>query len=98
MGAFFGAMKHSLQPMNLSATSKQRGKDSDRRGRRVPKETFGKGPNRKIIFGDARSSGIAERTLWRAKSKLRIKAGKDGFQTEWRWNLPDTNTKSATQA
>jgi hypothetical protein len=46
----------------------------------------------KTVFKDARSAGISERTLWRAKSKLKIKAGKEGFQSEWHWSLPDTNS------
>jgi len=50
----------------------------------------------KQIFKDARGSGISERTLWRAKSKIKAKASKEGFQTEWHWSLADT--KSAKPA
>jgi hypothetical protein len=46
----------------------------------------------KQILKDARGIGISERTLWRAKSKLKVKAGKEGFQTEWHWSLPDTKS------
>jgi putative DNA primase/helicase len=46
----------------------------------------------KKVFKDARESSVSERTLWRAKSKLKVKAGKEGFQTEWHWSL---DTKSA---
>lgn len=36
----------------------------------------------------AKEAGIAERTLWRAKTALGVKAVKGGFQEGWNWSLP----------
>jgi hypothetical protein len=36
----------------------------------------------------AEANGIAERTLFRAKSSLKIIAKKDGPNGEWTWRLP----------
>lgn len=40
------------------------------------------------IAKQSRQAGIAERTLWRAKSALRVKADKRGEEGAWRWWLP----------
>ncbi len=47
-----------------------------------------------VVKAEARQAGIAERTLWRAKDKLGVKAQKDGFKGGWVWSLP----KAATDA
>lgn len=46
----------------------------------------------------ARSAGIAERTLFRAKADLGVKAGKDGFEGPWFWSLTPKAAKAATSA
>jgi len=43
----------------------------------------------------AKANGIAERTLFRAKSDLGISAEKKGQNGQWRWRLPEI-PKSAT--
>lgn len=40
------------------------------------------------IKKQAREAGISERTLWRAKTSLKIKATKDGITGGWKWCLP----------
>jgi hypothetical protein len=44
--------------------------------------------SRKIIKADANASGISEASLRRAKSKLGVKAYKDGMAGGWFWRLP----------
>jgi putative DNA primase/helicase len=39
----------------------------------------------------ANANGIAERTLYRAKSELGIKAEKKGQSGQWQWRLPETH-------
>jgi hypothetical protein len=46
----------------------------------------------------ARAAGIAERTLFRAKRDLGVKADKDGFRGGWVWSLPPKPAKGATPA
>jgi putative DNA primase/helicase len=54
------------------------------------------GPVRaKKIKEGARASGISLRTLDRAKSKLQVVAGPDGFGGPWVWRLPECATVSA---
>ena len=36
----------------------------------------------------AKEAGIAERTVWRAKTTLGVKAVKGGFEGGWKWSLP----------
>ena len=38
---------------------------------------------------EAQKAGIALRTLDRAKAKLQVEAGPDGFEGPWVWRLPD---------
>lgn len=51
--------------------------------------TLAKGPiaSRDIIKA-ARDNGISERTLWRGKKRLGVKARKSGFTGAWEWALP----------
>jgi DNA repair protein RadA/Sms len=42
-----------------------------------------------VVFDNARSAGIAEATLRRAKSALGIKAIKGEFAGQWVWSLPE---------
>jgi hypothetical protein len=46
----------------------------------------------------ARAAGIAERTLFRAKHDLGVKADKDGFRGGWVWSLSPKAAKAATPA
>ncbi len=50
------------------------------------------------IFEEAKSANIAERTLKRAKEKMKINARKDGFGKEgyWIWELPTTAKEAST--
>ncbi|MCA9070447.1 MAG: hypothetical protein KDA84_16055 [Planctomycetaceae bacterium] len=41
---------------------------------------------------DAKADGISERTLQRAKKKLGVDAGPDGFGGPWVWRLADSPT------
>jgi hypothetical protein len=43
----------------------------------------------KQIGKDAKASGIAWRTVERAKTRLGVKANKASFSGGWRWSLPD---------
>src|SRR5205085_10824106 len=61
----------------------------------------------KDIQGEAKEAGISERTLWRAKSSLGIKAHREGApgteNQKWSWQLPETqsgqmDTASADEA
>lgn len=47
----------------------------------------------KTILRDAKAQGISERTLWRAKAHLGIRARKHG--KEWVWELPSAGTRAA---
>jgi putative DNA primase/helicase len=49
----------------------------------------------KAIQTEARQAGVQERTLWRAKSLLGIKATKEGFSDGWHWQLPPADEQSA---
>jgi putative DNA primase/helicase len=40
------------------------------------------------VAKEARSAGISDKTLRRAKEALGVRAVKDGFQGGWRWRLP----------
>ncbi len=43
----------------------------------------------KQIMADAKANGIAQRTLWRAKTELRVNAERAKGQTgAWYWMLP----------
>jgi putative DNA primase/helicase len=46
----------------------------------------------------ARATGIAGRTLSRAKRELGVKSEKTGFREDWTWSLPPKNAKAATSA
>jgi putative DNA primase/helicase len=46
----------------------------------------------------AKAAGIAERTLFRAKAGLGVKAEKSGFRDGWLWSLPPKAAKAATSA
>ncbi|MGD0266199.1 MAG: AAA family ATPase [Candidatus Methylomirabilota bacterium] len=46
----------------------------------------------------ARAAGIAERTLFRAKRDLGVKADKEGFRGGWVWSLSPKAAKDATTA
>jgi hypothetical protein len=41
------------------------------------------------VKADAKDAGIAEKTLYRAKDALRVKAIKDGLGNTWRWHLTE---------
>jgi hypothetical protein len=54
-------------------------------------DALGDGPvDAKVVQADAKRAGIAERTLKRAKSRLRVEARKRGFGEDgaWVWSLP----------
>lgn len=74
--------------------------DPEERGARAEAEAFLRdaltgGPMpAKQLHADAKGSGIAERTLWRAKSKLGVVAVKEAMSGGWHWRLP---TKSAAE-
>jgi len=55
-------------------------------------ELSGGGRKQSELLKEAKSLGISERTLKRAKSEIGIKAAKEGFgeQGYWIWPLPDT--------
>lgn len=44
----------------------------------------------KDIYSEAKSNGISERTLERAKARLKIKSWKIGQSGPWFWGLPDS--------
>jgi len=50
------------------------------------------------VIKEARSAGIAERTLRRAKKKLGIKSTKQPVSKKWSWRLSETSTKVAKVA
>ena len=53
-------------------------------------EILADGPVMKAEIEEAaEANGIAERTLFRAKSELNIRAKKDGAGGAWTWRLPD---------
>ncbi len=41
----------------------------------------------KDVFRQAKAAGVSERTLWRAKKRLGVKAVKSGFDGSWKWSL-----------
>lgn len=41
----------------------------------------------KDVFRQAKAAGVSERTLWRAKKRLEVKAVKFGFDGSWKWSL-----------
>lgn len=41
-----------------------------------------------VVKREAKAAGIAERTLFRAKADLGVKAEKTGFRGGWQWSLP----------
>ena len=51
----------------------------------------------KELKAAARKGGIKDATLRRAKVALGVKSGKDGFESEWHWELPNI-PKSAEDA
>lgn len=57
------------------------------------KDALADGPRAgKQVKDDARADGIAPRTLDRAKTKLGVVAGPNGFGGEWVWRLPDSDS------
>jgi len=53
-------------------------------------EILADGPVMKAEIEEAaEANGIAERTLFRAKSELNIRAKKDGAGGAWTWRLPE---------
>ena len=85
-------------PVNISADdalAEERAEEGSALGEAVDwlRDTLGDGPMEgKNVKGRARTDGIAQRTLDRAKAKLGVIAGPDGFGGPWVWRLPDPST------
>ncbi|HEY2588009.1 MAG TPA: AAA family ATPase [Tepidisphaeraceae bacterium] len=56
------------------------------------KELFNGPQQAKELKRRARADGIAERTLERAKSRLKVVARPDGYRGPWVWTMPETAT------
>lgn len=52
----------------------------------------------KEVLSGAKAAGVSEKTLRRAKSQLKVKVTKTGFQGKWCWGLPGADSpKAATE-
>ncbi|MCX5672237.1 MAG: hypothetical protein NTU94_13045 [Planctomycetota bacterium] len=49
------------------------------------------------VKGRAEAAGIKPRTLDRAKSRLKIEAGPDGFHGPWSWRLQGQSAPDSTE-
>jgi hypothetical protein len=71
------------------ADTRKKGKVQLEAATQFLKEALSTGPTAsKKLFARAEELGIAERTLWRAKDVLEVKASKAGMDGEWLWRLP----------
>ena len=62
------------------------------------RDELGRGPvMAQQVFKDAREAGVAEITLRRAKTTLRVRSGRHGTEG-WAWRLPDEDNHRPTAA
>lgn len=94
---WLGESRHSADSLMVVPTEEDRSALGEAKD--FLRQLLGDGPaDTKSIFSEARSAGIAEKTLRRAKTELGVATGKTGMHGGWRWALPVEDGQATSSA
>ncbi|TAK26893.1 MAG: hypothetical protein EPO21_24715 [Chloroflexota bacterium] len=92
-----GLSAHTAGTLLAQPTSSEEG-EAVTEAKEVLRGILRSGPRlTKEVTKEAKAAGVSERTLWRAKTALGVKARKRSFDGAWQWELPAAEPQAEEQ-